>query len=76
MDPDASSTNLRDYLTVAQAANVLGVSASTLRNWDRRGKLCALRHPVNTYRLYRRADLDHLLDLLSPAASPATDSAV
>lgn len=53
--------NLRDYLTVSEAASVVGVSASTLRNWDRAGKLDAVRHPVNAYRLYRRSDLEGLL---------------
>jgi DNA (cytosine-5)-methyltransferase 1 len=52
---------LKDYLTVAEAAQVLGVSPSTLRNWDREGKLKAQRHPVNEYRLYRREDLERLL---------------
>ena len=52
---------LADYLTVREAAAILGVSASTLRNWDRTGKLRALRHPVNRYRLYLRADLSELL---------------
>ncbi len=52
---------LDEYLTVAQAAEVLGVSPSTLRNWDRTGKLKAARHPINDYRLYRREDLEGLL---------------
>jgi excisionase family DNA binding protein len=49
------------YLTVAEAASVLGVSPSTLRNWDRRGKLIAVRHPINGYRLYERESLERLL---------------
>ena len=53
--------NLRDYLTVSEAADFLGVSAATLRNWDRAGKVRATRHPVNGYRLYRREDLSNLL---------------
>jgi excisionase family DNA binding protein len=52
---------LSDYLTVAEAAEVLGVSAWTLRNWDNNGKLRTRRHPRNGYRLYRREDLDALL---------------
>jgi excisionase family DNA binding protein len=52
---------LRTYLTVAAAAKFLGVSASTLRHWDRTGKLKPARHPINRYRLYRRADLEGLL---------------
>lgn len=39
-------------LTIGQAAKVLGVSVSTLRNWDREGKFPATRHPINHYRLY------------------------
>jgi len=48
-------------MTVAEAASFLGVSGSTLRNWDRAGKLRSLRHPINKYRLYRREDLRTLL---------------
>ena len=54
--------NLRDYLTVSEAAEYLGVSASTLRNWDRAGKVRATRHPVNGYRLYRKEELANLLE--------------
>jgi MerR family transcriptional regulator, copper efflux regulator len=53
---------LRDYLTVSEAADYLGVSASTLRNWDRAGKVRAARHPVNGYRLYRKEELATLLE--------------
>ncbi|MEN6405904.1 MAG: helix-turn-helix domain-containing protein [Thermoguttaceae bacterium] len=54
--------NLRDYLTVSEAAHFLGVSAATLRNWDRAGKVKATRHPVNGYRLYRKEALASLLE--------------
>ena len=60
-----SQENLADYLTVSEAAARLGVSPSTLRNWDRSGKLKPIRHPVNGYRLYRRQDLDLLLQGMS-----------
>ena len=52
---------LDDFLTIGEAAEYLGVSASTLRNWDRTDKVKAARHPVNGYRLYRRQDLDRIL---------------
>ena len=48
---------MSDYVTLAEAASFLGVSKATLRNWDRAGKLKALRHPVNDYRLYSIVDL-------------------
>jgi len=56
-----TTPNLAEYLTVGEAAETLGVSRGTLRNWDRRGKLNPYRHPVNGYRLYYRAQLEQLL---------------
>ncbi|MFH0979918.1 MAG: helix-turn-helix domain-containing protein [Planctomycetota bacterium] len=55
---------LSDYLTVAEAAEILGVSKDTLRRWDRSGKLSARRHPVTRYRLYLKKELEDLLRLL------------
>ena len=52
---------LRDYLRIAEAAEYLGVSPNTLRNWENARKLVAHRHPVNQYRLFRREELDALL---------------
>jgi len=51
----------RDYLRIQEAAEILGVSEQTLRNWDRSGKLRVHRHPINGYRLYRATDLHALL---------------
>jgi MerR family transcriptional regulator, copper efflux regulator len=55
------SENLRDYLQVKDAAYFLGISPSTLRNWERAGKIAAYRNPVNHYRLFRKSDLERLL---------------
>lgn len=52
---------IQDYMTITEAAEFLGVSASTLRNWDRLGKLKAVRNPMNGYRLYRKSDLETVL---------------
>jgi PAS domain S-box-containing protein len=56
-----TSRPLTEYLTVGQAAQLLGVSAWTLRNWDRAGKLKPHRHPINGHRLYRHEDLAAVL---------------
>ncbi len=56
-----AAQTLKDYLTVGEAAAFLGVSPTTLRNWDRSGKLKAHRHPFNGYRLYQRRDLERIL---------------
>lgn len=53
--------SFRDFLTVKEASEFLGVTPTTLRNWDRKGKLIAIRHPVNRYRLYRKFELVQLL---------------
>jgi len=58
---DRCVTKLRDYLRIAEAADYLGVSPNTLRNWERAGKIVAHRHPVNDYRRFRREDLDAVL---------------
>jgi DNA (cytosine-5)-methyltransferase 1 len=49
------------YYTIKQAASLLGVSALTLRNWDKNGKLIAYRHPMNNYRVYKKDDLDSIM---------------
>ena len=54
-------TNLQNYLRIKQAADFIGVSESTLRNWERNGKITTYRHPISRYRLYRKADLEDLL---------------
>lgn len=64
-----------EYLTIQEAASMLGVSSSTLRNWDRSGKLKAVRHPFNGYRLYLRSDLENILkDIVQGANRDAKTS--
>lgn len=52
---------MRDYLNIQEAARFLGVTAQTLRNWDKQGKFSPHRHPINNYRLYRKSELERLL---------------
>lgn len=47
-------------LTIAQAAEILGVSLDTLRRWDKSGKLIAIRKDGRAHRYYQRHDLDLL----------------
>lgn len=61
--------NLRDYLMVKEAAEYLGVSPSTLRNWERAGKIVSYRNPMNRYRLFRKGDLDAILSSLNAQRS-------
>lgn len=68
-------TAAHDYLRVGDAARYLGISPSTLRNWERAGKIASYRHPVSRYRLFKRADLDAFLaDIEHSRRGPATRS--
>ena len=49
------------YLTVQEVAKMLGVTPLTLRNWDKSGKLKALRNPLNNYRIYKPEDIELFL---------------
>ena len=63
-------TNLQGYLRIKQAAEFLGVSEPTLRNWERGGKITTYRHPISRYRLYKKADLEALLKRIENSAKP------
>ncbi|MCM8781759.1 MAG: helix-turn-helix domain-containing protein [Candidatus Omnitrophica bacterium] len=58
-------TNLKEYLTVKEAARFLGISTMTLRRWDNGKKFRAKRHPINNYRLYNRKELETILKEIS-----------
>lgn len=48
---------LSEYVKVAEAANILGVSPGTVRTWAADGKIPVHRNPANGYRLFKRNDL-------------------
>jgi DNA-binding transcriptional MerR regulator len=48
-------------ITIRKAAEILGVTPLTLRNWDNSGKFPASRHPINNYRVYKVSDIEKLL---------------
>lgn len=53
---------VKDYLTIKEAAELIGVVPNTLRNWDRAKKLISRRHPINNYRLYKREFIEKFLE--------------
>lgn len=53
--------NLHEYMTIKDAAEYLGVTPNTLRNWGLVGKIKEYRHPINNYRLYKPRDLEQVL---------------
>jgi excisionase family DNA binding protein len=58
-----------DLVTISEAAELLGVSLPTMRRWDEAGKFKAHRHPMSRYRLYRRADVLKLRQLIERGAA-------
>lgn len=65
---------LKDFLRISEAAEYLGVSPNTLRNWENAGKIVAHRHPVNGYRLFMQQDLDDLLQQVQEPQDKSTDA--
>lgn len=58
---------IADYLKIKAAADFLGVTANTLRNWEKEKKIIVYRNPQNSYRLYKKEDLEKLLNNIKPA---------
>jgi excisionase family DNA binding protein len=61
---------LNEYVKVAEAAEILGVSQGTIRTWAEDGKIRMRRNPANGYRLFRRADLDAFLRKVEKPTKP------
>ncbi len=58
-----------NFLTIKNAAELLGVTPLTLRNWDKNGKLGARRHPMSNYRIYLRQDIERLVDEITTGSA-------
>ena len=50
------------YFSIKEAAEILGVTPLTLRNWDKSGKFPASRHPMNNYRVYKLSSLERVIE--------------
>lgn len=48
------------FLTISQAAECLGTTPDTLRNWERNGLISVSRDPRNHYRLYGEEEIGRL----------------
>ncbi|MGL4423717.1 MAG: helix-turn-helix domain-containing protein [Gemmataceae bacterium] len=63
-----------EYLKIAEAARVVGVSQNTLRNWAELGKVPVHRNPANGYSLFRKKDLEAFLTQLGQESSDSRKS--
>ena len=43
---------MKDYYTISEVSKILGKNTETLRRWDKKGKLVAIREPMSNYRVY------------------------
>jgi len=50
------------YLTIKEAALMMGVSPSTLRTWGKTGRFKAERDPKNNYRIYRVPQIESFIN--------------
>jgi len=48
---------MKDYYSLSELADLLGKSKETLRRWDSKGKLSAVREPMSNYRMYHKSQL-------------------
>ena len=53
-----SPTTIPEFYSIAQVADILGISKETLRRWDSNKTLIPQRHPENNYRVYHRQQLE------------------
>ena len=69
----------REYLSIGEAADYLGISIDTIRRWDKKGKVTAYRSPGG-HRYFQKNDLDKLFDtkyereqIPSPVTKPTSE---
>ncbi len=63
--------NGEEYLTADETCSLLGVKAATLYTYVSRGVLQSYRQGMKRQRLYKRSQVEHLLEL-KPSGSAAT----
>lgn len=53
--------NMNDYVTKKEAVKFLGIPASTLIDWEKKGRITTIRNHLN-HRMYKKEDLEALLE--------------
>jgi DNA (cytosine-5)-methyltransferase 1 len=65
---------INEYLTLTEAAELLGKSKETLRRWDNEGKLTAFREPISNYRIYKKNQVLSLFNELAELKVKETEN--
>lgn len=66
----------KDYYSLNEVSEILGKSKETLRRWDRDGKFSAVREPISQYRIYKKEQVNALLEQLSIDYEDTVDNSV
>lgn len=59
--PEQKTEEVPELLTLQEACDLLKVHPNTLRQWDRKGVLPAIRIGVRKVRRYKKEDLEKLV---------------
>lgn len=63
-----TKAKVSEYVKVAEAARILGVSQGTVRVWAETGKIPMHKNPANGYRLFIREELEEFLAKIAKQA--------
>ncbi len=66
----------KEYYSLNEVSQILGKSKETLRRWDREGKFPAVREPISQYRIYKKEQINILLEQLSIDYEDTIDNSV
>ena len=66
----------KEYYSLNEVSQILGKSKETLRRWDREGKFPAVREPISQYRIYKKEQINTLLEQLSIDYEDTIDNSV
>jgi len=53
---------MREYISIKDASELLGVTPQTLRAWEKKGELVPMRNPINNYRVYKVEQIETFIE--------------
>jgi len=56
--------NFKDFLNIKEAAQFIGVTPNTMRNWEKEKRITTYARPFDKRRLYKKEDLENYLTLI------------
>ena len=53
---------MKQYISIKETANLVGVSPQTLRKWEKQGEFVPYRNPINNYRMYKIEQIETFIE--------------